>query len=122
MMSRPFRGERPISHGPQHPSMQVTHIPEMGATWVLVVVSVAGLELGLLRVIGAPPFTEGPSLSGVRQPRRRTTCLDNRHRPRSANGGRLPSAGSAAILQGCSKKHNRSEEENQPLSVAFGKG
>lgn len=51
MTSRPLRAERPISHGPLHPSIQVTHIPEMGATSLRVVVSVAALEFALPNVI-----------------------------------------------------------------------
>jgi hypothetical protein len=43
--------ERPISQGPGQLSRQVTQIPEMGAGFTRVLVKVAGLRLGLLKVM-----------------------------------------------------------------------
>ena len=57
MTSLPLSAERPISHGPSHPSTQVTQMPEPGAGSTLVVVNVAALRFGLLNDIIYSSYT-----------------------------------------------------------------
>jgi len=53
--------ERPISQGPGQLSRQVTQIPELGAGFTRFLVKVAGLRLGLLRLmVSCPPLVYGP--------------------------------------------------------------